>query len=85
MKKSILFISCEEAHHICDKSQYGEASIWEKFKLNLRLSWCRISRAYTKKNRALTKAVNNSDVDCLKDNERNDLKTKFDSQLHNQN
>ena len=43
MKKSILFISCEEAHHICDKNQYGEATAWERFKLGIRLSWCKIT------------------------------------------
>ena len=40
MKKSILFISCEEAHNICDKSQYGEATGWERVKLGIRLCWC---------------------------------------------
>lgn len=84
MKKSFLFISCEEAHHICDKSQYGEATIWEKFKLNIRLSWCRITRAYTKRNKALTKSMQASNVKCLNEKEHNDLKQKFDAQLQKQ-
>jgi len=85
MEKSFLFISCEEAKHICDKSQYGEATIWEKFKLNIRLSWCKITRAYTKRNRALTKAIKSSKVECLKQKEQQDLKEKFQSQLAKQN
>ena len=57
MKKSILFITCDEAKHICDRSQYGEASVWEKFKLNVRLSWCAVTRAYSRRNRKLTKVT----------------------------
>lgn len=83
MKKSILFISCEEAQHICDKNQYGEASAWEKFKLGLRLSWCRITRAYTKNNNALTKCMKDSKVKALKKEELIDIKQEFEKQLGN--
>jgi len=85
MKKSYLFISCEEAHHICDKSQYNEATLWERIKLTIRLSWCRVSRTYTKKNRALTKAVKTSELNGLNTDELQQLKSKFESQLHNLN
>ena len=81
MKKSFLFISCEEAKHICDKSQYGESSGWERFKLNLRLSWCHISRAYTKDNRNLTNAIENANVDCLKPKEKETLQQSFNEEL----
>jgi len=84
MKKSFLFITCEEAKHICDKSQYGEATLWEKLKLNIRLSWCKITRAYTKRNRTLTKTMKSSNVDCLKQSEQQELKEKFENQLKNQ-
>ncbi|NRA94222.1 MAG: hypothetical protein HRU26_16385 [Psychroserpens sp.] len=84
MKKSFLFISCEEAHHICDKSQYGEATFWERVKLTIRLSWCKVTRAYTKRNRALTNAMKSSNVDCLKDNELDALKSQFNQELKNQ-
>lgn len=85
MKKSFLFITCEEAKHICDKSQYGEATLWEKFKLNIRLSWCKITRAYTKRNRALTKTINSTKVECLKQQEQQQLKEKFKMELTKQN
>jgi hypothetical protein len=42
MKKSFLFISCQEAKHICDKSQYDEATGWERLKLGIRLIWCKL-------------------------------------------
>ena len=82
MKKSFLFISCEEAHHICDKSQYGEASFWEKVKLTIRLSWCKISQSYSKKNRALTKAVKASKISGLEADEAQQLKSQFNNQLN---
>ncbi len=85
MEKRFLFITCEEAKHICDKSQYGEATLWEKIKLNIRLSWCKITRAYTKRNSTLTKSLKSSKVECLKLQEQQELREKFESQLGNQN
>jgi hypothetical protein len=85
MKKSFLFISCEEAKHICDKSQYGEAKLWEKFKLHIRLSWCKITRAYSKRNTVLTKTIKSSKVECLKHHEQQELKKKFNNHLSKQN
>jgi len=84
MGKSFLFISIDEAKHICDKSQYGEASIWEKIKLNIRLSWCKIARAYTKRNRTLSRTMKSSNLDCLKYLEQQELRTKFEKELKNQ-
>ncbi len=83
MKKNFLFISCEEAFHICDKSQYGEATLWEKIKLNLRFIWCRFTQAYVKKNRKLTKAIKISKVECLQQTEREQLIERFNQQLQN--
>jgi len=84
MKKSILFISCEEAHHICDKNQYGEATFWERVKLGIRLSWCKITKAYTKRNNQLTEAIQNSKVDCLKAAELQKLQEQFQKELARQ-
>ena len=84
MQKSFLFISIEEAKHICDKSQYGEATLWERIKLNIRLLWCKIARAYTRRNRKLTDTIKSSKIDCLKQFEQDALKAKFENQLKNQ-
>lgn len=81
MKKSFLFISCNEAKHICDKAQYGEATGWEIFKLKIRLSWCHISQSYSSRNQKLTEVVEKSKVDCLKSNERIKIKEQFDREL----
>lgn len=81
MKKNILFISCEEAKHICDKTQYGEATAWERVKLGLRLAWCNITRAYSKKNSKLTKAIKNANVRCLNKEEQKKIKQQFEKEL----
>ncbi|MCA0133592.1 hypothetical protein [Winogradskyella alexanderae] len=81
MKKSFLFISCDEAKHICDKAQYGEASSWERLKLKLRISWCHITKSYTKKNTKLTDVMQKAEVNCLKNDERANIQKKFKKQL----
>ncbi|MHA7843373.1 MAG: hypothetical protein ACX93I_08640 [Winogradskyella sp.] len=81
MKKSFLFISCEEAKHICDKSQYNEATGWERIKLAIRLSWCRVTKAYSNRNNKLTDVIEHAEVDCLKNDERNNIKQQFEKEL----
>lgn len=81
MKKSFLFISCEEAKHICDKTQYGEATGWERVKLSLRLTWCNITRAYSKKNNKLTNTLENANVNCLNKEEQHKIKEQFEKEL----
>ena len=81
MKKSVLFISCEEAQHICDKSQYGEANWLEKLKLNIRLSWCRITRAYSSNNKKLSKAIKDAEVECMDKDCKEAMKKNFEKAL----
>ena len=80
-KKNNIFISCDEANHTCDKSQYKEASLWEKIKLNIHLIYCRACRKYTKNNTKLTKLVNNDDVDCIKLSEKEQMRESFQKEL----
>ncbi len=81
MKKSFLFISCEEAKHICDKRQYDEASGWERIKLGLRLAWCRVTRSYSSKNNKLTQAMKKAEVNCLNQTEKQNLQNAFEQEL----
>lgn len=57
-----LKVPCEEANHICDKSQYHEASFWEKLKLNIHLLYCRVCREYTANNQKLSKEIKKAKV-----------------------
>ncbi|MFD0862729.1 hypothetical protein ACFQ1M_10985 [Sungkyunkwania multivorans] len=80
-KKSFLFISCDEAKQICDKSQYGEATVWEKVKLNIRLSWCKITRAYSRRNAKLTQLVNKAHLDSLEPECKDRMRKKLQEEL----
>jgi len=85
MRKSFLFITCKEAHRICDKAQYGDATPWERIKLAIRLSWCGVSQAYTKKNNTLTKAIDKANLDALSQHEIENMQVKLRTHLKNQN
>ena len=79
--KNKVFISCNEASHNCDKSQYNEASFWEKFKLNIHLLYCKACRDYTSNNGKLSKVINKSDVDCLDLKSKQEMKDCFEAEL----
>ena len=80
-KKSFLFVTCDEAKQICDKTQYGEASIWERVKLNIRLSWCKVTRAYTRNNRKLTAMVEKAKLETVQDQRKQDMKKKLQEEM----
>lgn len=81
MKKKFLFISCDEAKHICDKAQYGEATGWELAKLKIRLLYCHITRGYSKNNTKLTETIALNKMNCLKSAEREKLQKEFNEEL----
>jgi len=83
-KSTKLFIDCEEAKLICDKAQYNETTWWELFRLNIRLLYCNITRAYSKRNQKLSKLVTDQKVNCMDHKSKADLKTKFEQQLQKQ-
>lgn len=76
-----IFVSCDKAAHTCDKTQYSEASFWEKIKLNIHLLYCKACRKYSANNAKLTKLVENPKVECLKNCEKEKLDTEFKKEL----
>jgi len=78
-----LFVSCDKATHTCDKTQYKEASLWEKIKLNIHLLYCMACRKYSANNTKLTKLTHKPEVDCLKKCEKEQLETNFQKELKN--
>ena len=69
-----IMLPCKEANHVCDKTQYKEASIWEKIKLNIHLIYCTACRKYTKNNTKLTHNIKKSNVTCLDKNSKEAMK-----------
>jgi hypothetical protein len=83
MSKNKIFIPCEEANHVCDKTQYKEATLWEKIRLNIHLAYCSACRKYTKKNTALTKLFKRKKPQTLNVNAKEDLRSAFEKELAN--
>ena len=75
-----IIIPCQEANHVCDKTQYKEATLWEKIKLNIHLLYCKACRKYTKKNTQLTKLVTTKPV-TLDASSKESLKSAFEKEL----
>lgn len=76
-----VMIPCDEANHVCDKTQYKEATLWEKIKLNIHLIYCRACRKYTKNNTILTKTIKKSDIECLDKACKDAMKKDFEIAL----
>ncbi|WP_341216705.1 hypothetical protein [uncultured Wocania sp.] len=79
--KMKIVIPCDEANHVCDKTQYKEATLWEKIKLNIHLIYCRACREYTKNNTKLTKKVKESKVECLDKKCKESMKKDLDKAI----
>lgn len=80
-----IFISCEEANHNCDKSQYDEAGFWEKVKLNIHLIFCRACRKYSSNNAKLSRLIKKDEVDCMEAEEKKKLEKAFSEELKKYN
>lgn len=77
---SKLFLKCEEANHICDKSQYHEAS-FEKIKLTIHLLYCSICRKYSKHNAKLTECIKQSEITVLDESIKKNMKSNLKKEL----
>ena len=82
-KKFSVFIACEDAQHICDKSQYKESTLLEKIKLSIHLIFCRACQKYTVKNSKLTKLMqkDSSTAEYFNNNEKNELEKLFEQKI----
>ena len=80
-KSNLLFINCEEAVHICDKSQYNEASWWQLLKLNFHMVYCKLCKKYTKGNSKLTTLCSQAKLKTLTPLEKEKIKKVLDSEI----
>ena len=80
--KMKVVIPCDEANHVCDKTQYKEATLWEKIKLNIHLIYCRACRKYTKNNTKLTKTIQKSKVECLDRTSKESMKRNLEKAIN---
>ncbi|WP_142783939.1 hypothetical protein [Changchengzhania lutea] len=78
-----IVIPCDEANHVCDKTQYKESSFREKIILNLHLIYCRACRKYSKNNAKLTEVLNKSEVCCMDKDSKASIKQNLHEALEN--
>lgn len=78
---SKLFLSCHEATHVCDKTQYKESSLWERFKLHLHIIFCSFCKNHTKKNHQLTRTIKKSNIVCLDPHSKTCMKENIQKEL----
>lgn len=61
MNIGIIF-KCNDAAHICDKSQYAEATATERMFMKIHQWMCKICRQHSAENSKLTKAIREADL-----------------------
>lgn len=76
-----MLLNCKDANHVCDKSQYKEATLWEKIKLTVHLIYCRACREYTKNNSKLTEIISKGKVEVMDNAAKENIKSAFDKEL----
>ncbi|MGE5943557.1 MAG: hypothetical protein ACM31G_04365 [Flavobacteriales bacterium] len=79
-----IMVPCDEAHHVCDKTQYKESSLWEKIKLRIHLLYCKACRKYTKNNKKLSNTIHKAKVECLDKKCKEAMKQEFEKALKDQ-
>ena len=85
MSKKII-ISCDKATQICDKSQYCEASTFDKIRLSIHNFLCKKCHLYSEQNALMTKLFKthvHPEKDCLKEDEKEKLKKILEEKLKN--
>lgn len=50
-------MTCDEATSICNKNQYGSATLWDKIRLSIHSLSCNHCKTYSKQNVILTKIL----------------------------
>ena len=79
-------ISCDEATAICDKSQYGEATLYDKIRLSFHLLVCKYCKTYSKQNNLMSQLFGKHLSPCdgsekLTEEEKLELEKKLQKEL----
>ncbi|MBK5213669.1 MAG: hypothetical protein JJE55_08435 [Flavobacteriaceae bacterium] len=75
------FLKCDEAVHVCDKSQYKEAGFLDKLMLKMHLLMCKLCRGYSKRNVKLTKTIHSANIKTLRPEEKQLLKVRLQQEI----
>ncbi len=75
-----MMISCEKAAHICDKTQYREATFMEKMKLKFHLFMCKTCSTHSSRNTQFTSLCQKADLQSLSEQEKLKMKQQLAKQ-----
>ena len=74
-------ISCEEAAIICHKTQYKEATFWERMNLKFHLLMCKVCPQFSKKNSQLTELCEKSKLYALSEEDKRGMKRELGKKI----
>lgn len=80
-KNNTFFISCDTAQQQCDKVQYKEATLYEKFTLKLHLLFCKFCKIYTKKNSKLTELIHQGHLHSIPSENKSKMKSLLEKEI----
>lgn len=75
-----MMISCEKAVHICDKTQYKEATFVEKLKLKFHLFICKTCSTHSARNTQFTSLCQQANLNSLSEEEKLKMKQQLSKQ-----
>ena len=70
-------LTCTEAENICDKAEYKEASLREKFRLRLHLFFCKNCKDYNRRNKGLSSLLKKADLKACSSQEKATFKKRL--------
>lgn len=77
------FLKCNDAAHVCDKTQYKEAGLLERLRLRVHLFMCKLCRGYAKRNAKLTETVKSANLKTLHPEEKQRMKAQLLNEMKN--
>ncbi|WP_159022743.1 hypothetical protein [Formosa sp. L2A11] len=81
---SKLFLSCDEASHVCDKAQYNESTFWERLKFRVHILFCNLCKQHSITNSKLTETMNKSKIVCLDSKSKSEMKKCLEKEMKSQ-
>lgn len=75
------FLGCDEAAHLCDKTQYKEAGVFDKLMLKIHLLMCRLCRGYASRNTKLTQTIKSAKLQTLPPEEKEKMKNMVQNEI----
>jgi hypothetical protein len=80
MNLGIIF-NCNDASHICDKSQYAESTATERLLMKLHQWMCRICREHSAENSKLTEALHKAELKTLPEEDKAVLRRTIQQEI----